>query len=187
MSTLERNSALSELDKPLGYEFLNSLPDDSQRHEIILGEHFVTPARSTAHQAVLRDLLFFFYTQIHLTKRGTVFFAPVDVELTEHDIVEPDLVVILKQNEQIIAPSRILGIPDLIVEVLSPSNANHDLDRKRSLYERVGVPEYWIVDPAQRAVTQLVLKNGRYEEVAHEDETHLAILPDVVIHLREIW
>ena len=171
----------------LGYEFLANLPEDGKIHEIIGGIHYVTPSPSTNHQTVSKRLQFHLYSKIELQNLGIVFSAPLDVQLSEHDIVEPDLIVVLKRNEQVVIPSRILGIPDLLVEILSPTHPNRDRQLKRSLYERVGVPEYWIVDPDQRTVTQLALRSSRYEEVTHGDEIRLTTLPDVVIHLSEIW
>jgi hypothetical protein len=99
MATDARTSAMSSAGpEKLGYAEYCMLPADDNRHEIIDGEHVVTPAPSTTHQTVSKRLLYEIYTQLELTGRGLVFAAPVDVQLTEHDIVQPDLVVILKDR-----------------------------------------------------------------------------------------
>ncbi len=76
---------------------------------------------------------------------------------------------------------------DLLIEITSPSTADNDRHLKRRIYERSGTAEYWIVDPAEPSVTQLVLRDGVYVETSHGDELRPAILPGVVIPLPEVW
>ena len=90
------------------------------------------------------------------TGRGRVLFAPVDVELTETEVVQPNLLVVLAEHDSIVTPTRIIGSRDLLVEILSPSNPRHDTVLKLELYRRAGVGEYWIVDPEERQVTVYV-------------------------------
>src|SRR5690606_8328074 len=97
----------------LGYAQYVKFPDDGQRHEIIEGMHTVNPAPSTYHQAVSRRIQFQLYSAIELRGFGEVIDAPVDVQLSPHDIVQPDLVVVLVQN-RIITPTKVKGLPDLI-------------------------------------------------------------------------
>jgi Uma2 family endonuclease len=101
--------------------------------------------------------------------------------------VQPDLVVLLKDGRARVTPIKILGPPDLLVEIESPSTVDNDRHLKRRVYERSGVTEYWIVDPTELTLTQCVLRDGTYAETPHGDELHLAILPDVALPLREIW
>ncbi|RLS82734.1 MAG: Uma2 family endonuclease, partial [Planctomycetota bacterium] len=107
----------------LGYREYCSFPDDGWRHEIIDGDHVMTPAPSTSHQTVSKRLQHQLYMQVELAGLGLVFNPPVDVQLTEHDIVQPDLVVVLKDRTRMITPTKINGVPDLVVEILSPSTA----------------------------------------------------------------
>ena len=106
----------------LGYSEYCCFPDDGRRHEIIDGDHFTTPAPSTIHQTVSKRLQYQPYTQVELAGLGLVFNAPVDVQLTEHDIVQPDLVVVLKHGAdgkdrtRRITPTKIDGVPDLVVD-----------------------------------------------------------------------
>jgi Uma2 family endonuclease len=170
------------------YEDYAALPADCLRHEIVDGEHFVNAAPSLYHQTVSRRIQFQLFAQIERTGRGQVFNAPVDVELTDYDIVQPDLVVVLKANESILTPSRMKGSPDLLIEILSPSNEMFDRVSKKMAYERAGVAEYWIVDPIARTIEQFALRDGRYElQSTDADSLHLHVLPDVTIRLADVW
>jgi Uma2 family endonuclease len=171
----------------LGYAEYCCYPDDGRRHEIIDGDHYVNPAPSTYHQTVSRRLQHQLYTQIELQGRGVVYNAPVDVQLTDHDIVQPDLVVVLAARTRMITPTKIKGVPDLVVEILSPSTASNDLALKRQLYERTGVAEYWIADPDNHTLTQLVLVDGRYADRPTGDEVRLSVLEGVTVRLAEVW
>ncbi len=173
----------------LTYADYAALADDQSRHEIIDGEHVVTPSPIVNHQAVLKAIFLALVEAVEKTGRGQVLFSPVDVELSKHDIVVPDLVVILNEN-RIVTPTKIKGAPDHVVEVLSPSTASRDRGAKRELYERAGVREYWIVDADEHEVTQLVLRDGKYQEITHAGKLTLQYLPSqsgVIIELSRIW
>jgi Uma2 family endonuclease len=171
----------------LGYAEYCCYPNDGRRHEIIDGDHYVNPAPSTYHQTVSRRLQHQLYTQIELQGRGVVYNAPVDVQLTDHDIVQPDLVVVLAPRTQMITPTKIKGTPDLIVEILSPSTASNDLSLKKQLYERTGVAEYWIADPDNHTLAQLVLVDGRYTERPAGEVLRLSVLDGVTVRLADVW
>src|SRR5262249_1272169 len=138
----------------LTYEDLVATPADGKRYEIIDGKLYVNASPNTYHQQVSRRLQYQLYTQIELTGRGQVINAPMDGLLGVNDIVEPDLIVILQARRLIIKEPNIQGVPDLIVEILSPSTRNVDRGEKLRLYERSGVPEYWVVDPEAHAIDQ---------------------------------
>ncbi len=177
---------MSSTIRKLNYQDYVCFPDDGKRHEIIDGDHFVNPAPSTYHQAVSRRIQFQLYTKIELTGLGCVVNAPVDVQLSDTDIVQPDLVVVLAQN-RIITPSKVKGSPEHLIEILSPSTESNDQTLKRSLYERVGVGEYWIVDPFDHSLLQLVLTDGKYVERPHENVVAVTYLPDVSVDLDAVW
>lgn len=140
----------------LTYDDLKQIPeDDPFRHEICDGMHVATPSPIVPHQQVVGELFHQLYSAIHRTRLGRVFTAPLDVELGRFDVVEPDIVVVLHRNLDIITESHIVGVPDLLVEVLSPSTASRDRGIKRARYELAAVPEYWIVDPVERGVDVL--------------------------------
>jgi len=169
----------------LTYEDYALIPEDGCQHEIIDGEHYVNPAPSTYHQAVSRRLQFLLYAQIELAKRGVVINAPYDVQLFKHDILQPDLVVVLKDRQHIITHSRIEGTPDLVVEILSQSTATRKL--KRATYQKAGVLEYWIVAPFEQKVEQLVLQDGIYKPLPPGNHLELTIIENVTVRLKNVW
>ncbi len=129
MSIVEKDSKIKWDDASYA-----AIPPDGKRHEIIDGEHFVNPSPNLYHQEVSRHISFQLYTQIELAGLGKVIDATIDLQLSNHDIVQPDLVMITLARKQIMTPTKIKGVPDLVVEVLSPSNADHDLKTKRRSY-----------------------------------------------------
>jgi Uma2 family endonuclease len=169
------------------YAAYAAIPEDGQRHEIIEGAHFVNPAPNLYHQEVSRHLQFQLYQSIELKKLGVVINAPVDVQLSDHDIVQPDLVIVTREKKRILTPTKVKGIPDLLVEILSPFNAHYDLKIKRDLYQRAGVPEYWIVSPDEHQVLQLVLVDGIYSEVFCTETITMAVPPRVTVDLSQVW
>jgi Uma2 family endonuclease len=138
--TVER--AVSESQQKLTVEEFDLLPtDDGQRHELIDGEHVVTPAPFVPHQRLLGKLHVAVFQIVEGQALGEVFFAPLDVVLSRHDVLQPDLLF------RDIIGNRVTAAPDLAVEVLSVSSRRTDELRKRARYERFGVEELWIFDP----------------------------------------
>lgn len=136
----------------LTYTDFEQFPDDRLRHEIIDGEHHVTPAPSTQHQRISRRLSTVLDTFLHAHQRGEVFNAPFDVLLGTHDIVQPDLVYVSNARRSLLTSKNLQGPPDLVIEILSPSTKARDLSSKLELYRRADVREYWLVDPDERSV-----------------------------------
>ncbi|TVQ28103.1 MAG: Uma2 family endonuclease [Spirochaetaceae bacterium] len=170
----------------LTYDEYLHFPDDGRRHEIIDGEHYVSPAPSTDHQNVSRHIQYALYRQLEERGRAQVFNAPVDVELSPTDVVQPDLAVVLTEHSDRILRSRLRGAPDLVVEIASPSTAERDRTLKLALYARHRVPEYWIVDSEKRCVAQYRLQSdGGYDEPdLHEESIAFA---DAVVDLTDVW
>jgi Uma2 family endonuclease len=137
----------------LTYDDFLSFPDDGQRHELIDGEHYVTPSPATVHQRLVRELLFALTQYFKTVGSGEVFAAPFDVVLSWHDVVEPDLLVVLADQAAIVTDKHVCGAPALVVEILSPGTRRRDLGIKSRAYERCGVREYWLIDPDRQAVT----------------------------------
>jgi Uma2 family endonuclease len=135
------------VDTRLTYDDLSLLPDDGKRYEIIEGELFVTLAPRILHQVVVSQLLFELLAFVRREGLGRVLVAPVDVVLSEFDIVEPDLVYVSNQHLSIITEKNVVGAPDLVIEVLSESTEKRDRTTKLKLYARFGVLEYWIINP----------------------------------------
>ena len=131
----------------LTYDDYLLFPDDGKRHELIDGEHYVTPAPLFSHQRILGNLHYWIRHHLETHPVGQVFMAPLDVILSNVDVVEPDLLYISKEREHELLKKWVHGAPNLVVEIASPSTRKRDATIKRRLYERWGVSEYWIVDP----------------------------------------
>jgi Uma2 family endonuclease len=137
----------------LTYDDFLLFPDDGKRHELIDGEHYVTPSPNTKHQAVSGNLHFMIRGWIEEHPVGKVFFAPFDIVFTQFDVVEPDLLYMSNQRAaNILTSKHVAGVPELVIEIGSPSTRKRDETLKRRLYERTGVDEYWVVDPDVDAV-----------------------------------
>ena len=141
---------------PFTYEDYKSLPEAmDRRYELMDGELCLVPAPTTTHQRVSQNIEFALVGHMRATRCGRVLHAPVDVVLGEgkrRDVVQPDIVFISTARAAIVTESEIAGAPDLVVEVLSPGTVARDRGYKKTLYERSGVREYWIVDPAEKSV-----------------------------------
>lgn len=118
----------------------------------------MAPAPATNHQRLVGRLFRLFDAFARENKLGEVFISPIDVHLSKHDTPQPDLVFVAKERSKIVGEQEIEGAPDLVAEVLSPSTGYYDLRGKKTLYERSGVKEYWIVDPVEGSVE--VYENG---------------------------
>jgi len=163
------------------------LPDDGQRYEVLDGKVVVSPAAGSDHQGIQAALTYHLYAAVELKRRGRVF-TDIDCHLIAHDIVRPDLVVVLPAHTHRIIATHIVGTPDLAIEILSPSTAARDRTTKRHRYEAAGTPELWIVDGRKRTVAQFVRDGERFgPAILHTAKIRLAILPKVEIPLREVW
>jgi Uma2 family endonuclease len=128
-----------------------------------------------------------FYNQQH--KAGLVLFAPVDVYLSPFTTMEPDLVFVSQSRLSIVQEEKIVGAPDLAVEVLSPSTEHVDRGQKSQVYARAGVREYWIVDPEARTIEIFVLRQGAYESIGKHgagETVRSEILPGFKVKVDEI-
>jgi Uma2 family endonuclease len=139
-----------------------AIPDDGNRYEVVDGVLFRTPAPGAAHQSTVVSITAVLFTHVELTERGRVLVAPFDVELLPGFVVQPDVLVVLHEHLSVITPTRAVGAPDLVVEVVSPSTVGYDRRTKQDAYARAGVPEYWIADPQARTVEVLQLAAGEY-------------------------
>ncbi len=138
--------------RKLTYEDYLLFPEDGKRHEILDGEHYVMPAPSFEHQGISFKLCLKIGNFVLEHRRGFVRYAPLDVLLSEHDVVQPDLLFISNERAGIVKGANVQGAPDLVVEILSSSSRQRDEILKPHLYERSGVLEYWLVDPQAQSV-----------------------------------
>ncbi|HLQ36686.1 MAG TPA: Uma2 family endonuclease [Planctomycetota bacterium] len=164
------------------------LPDDGLRYEVLDGELVVSPSPLTNHQLISCNLLRRLCEQIADPGLGKVLSAPYDVRLSDVDVVQPDLVVVLRDSLFRLGPGHLDGPPDLVVEILSPGTARRDLGIKKERYRAFGVSEYWIVDPAAYVVEQFVLERGEYRSTGeHTASVDLHILPGARVDLTRVW
>jgi Uma2 family endonuclease len=132
----------------LTYDDFLLFPDDGKRHELIDGEHYVTPSPNTKHQAVSGNLHFQMRAWLEQHPVGRVFYAPFDIVFTQFDVVEPDLLYMSNERAAgILTAKHVTGAPEIVIEIGSPGTRKRDETIKRRLYERSGVSEYWVVDP----------------------------------------
>ena len=180
-------------DTRFTYEDFLRFPDDGKRHEIIDGEHYVTAAPTIRHQRVSQRL--FLDLGNHLRAhphQGEAFYAPVDVVLSFHDVVEPDLLVVTGDQSDVLTDKNVQGAPALVVEVLSPSTRKRDEQIKRRAYERLGVREYWVVDPELDLIKVFRRSGERLPRVAElsaeeHDTLETPLLPGFAIRLERLF
>ncbi|MEA2900589.1 MAG: hypothetical protein QOH36_476 [Actinomycetota bacterium] len=144
----------------LTYADYAALPDDGRRYELIDGELFEMAAPSTRHQDIVVRLGYFFHDHIRNHGRGRVYVAPCDVVLSDTVTVQPDVVYLSDADAHRITAPNIQGPPTLVVEVLSV--VRHDLVRKRELYARFAIREYWVVHPDADRVEVFHLTGGAH-------------------------
>jgi Uma2 family endonuclease len=178
----------------LTYDDLLVFEGDGLRHELIDGEHYVTPSPNTRHQRLVGRLhaAFVLYLRDH-PDAGEAFLAPFDVVFTEHDVVEPDLLFIASDQSGIVTEKHVRGAPAIVIEILSAGTRKVDEKVKYRLFERSGVGEYWIVDPELDAVK--VCRRAadgslpRVAELSAEAAETLTtpLLPGLAVPLRDLF
>ena len=146
----------------LTYQDYFDLPDSDDRYELIDGELYMAPAPIPEHQDFLGELYVVIRAFVKENGLGRVFFAPLDVVLSEVDVFQPDLIFVSKERLNIITGQNVKGAPDLVVEVLSPSTAQRDRTLKRERYEKFGVREYWIADIVGNTIEVNVSEGDTY-------------------------
>ena len=177
--------------RKLTYEDYVLFPEDGQRHEIIDGEHYVSPAPIPRHQIISVELITTLHSYVKSRRLGQVLIAPTDVLLSRHDILQPDILFISNERAAIVKDKNIQGAPDLVIEILSPSTRRLDQRLKLERYELLGVREYWIVDPAGRVEVFQIDGEAfrRTAELSSEAEDMLTtpLLPGLQIPLADLF
>lgn len=173
----------------VSYADLERWPEDGRRYELYNGEVFEIPSPILLHQFILGrlHLVLSAYGQAH---GGSVFVAPVDIVLTDYDVVQPDVLLFMPEREHLLdMRTATRHAPDLAIEILSPGTSRNDRGRKLRLFERHRVQEYWLVEPDGPSIevyrlsgTRLVLTStardgGRVES---------ALLPELEITPSEL-
>jgi Uma2 family endonuclease len=166
------------------------LPEEGKRYEIINGELIMAPAPRIIHQEVGLRLKMRFFNFNQKKQYGKIFDSPIDVKLSETNLVQPDILYVAKERFSIIKETHINGAPDLIVEILSPSTAEYDLLDKKEIYAQFGVQEYWLVDPTKQWIEVYLNRNNRFElkqRVENQGIAESQVLPGLKVKLEEIF
>ena len=137
------------------------LPEPDRR-ELIDGDFYMVPAPNIKHQIIVVNLGPPLSAYAKKKSLAMVLWAPVDIVLSDENVVQPDLLFVSNERDEIITEANIQGAPDMVVDVLSPSTADRDRQLKLGLYARFGVREYWIVDPLEESVQVLELSPEGY-------------------------
>ena len=177
-------------------------------YEIIGGEKFRAPMAAPTHSAIIMCLSARIFDYVVMKKNAYVFTDNIDVHLPDGNLFRPDLVVVTNENAKIVDWKKgIYGVPDMVVEVLSPSTRQKDLTIKKDIYESNGVREYWIIDPYIKAVDVYLLQDGKYklaesyvkysdfdfenltdeEKAAVKNEVKVLIFDDLFVNLDDIF
>jgi len=189
MSVMQGDSSRVKLT----YEDYVLFPDDGKRHELIDGEHFVTPSPSTKHQAISINLAGMMWRYLQERPIGRVFTAPFDVVFSDFDVVEPDVLYLSNERAAaVLTDKHARGAPDLVVEIGSRGTRKRDETIKRRLYERFRVQEYWVVDPALDSVRVYRQTGEQYERVVEltlerQDVLTTRLLPGLDFPLAKIF
>ena len=177
----------------LTYDDFVLFPDDGKRHELIDGEHYVTPSPNIGHQEILGRLYLLIGNWLAEHPVGRAYFAPLDVVFSNFDVVEPDLLYMSNERAaEIITPMHVHGVPELVVEIGSKGTRRRDETIKLRLYDRSGVSEYWFVDPEVDVVRVYRREGGQFSraiELSREagDVLTTSLLPGLDLELSRIF
>jgi Uma2 family endonuclease len=164
--------------------------NDNFLYELLDGEIVKKSAPSPQHQRLVRNT-FLALNKIVSNTIGEILFSPIDVFLDEYCVPQPDLVFVSVKNAHFITKDGIIGVPDLIIEVISPSSVIRDRIEKKNIYERFSVKEYWLIDAQNEEIEIYTIENGRYELLSaatqFEGELKSKVFIDLVINLKEIF
>ena len=167
-------------------------PDDGRRHELIDGEHYVTPSPSLRHQTISGRLYLAIAGFLEQHPLGQVWTAPLDVVLSNVDVVEPDLLYVSRERSDVLTAKNIQGAPDLVIEILSRGTRRIDIGVKRDAYKRFGIAEYWVVDPESNTAGVYRSRGGEFETAGdltaeNADVLTTPLLPGLRIELNRLF
>ena len=167
------------------------LLEEGAPFQLINYDLVMSPSPTPAHQTIslrISSLILHFLDKTN--NLGIVLPAPLDVKFDDGNVLQPDVLYISAERKQELVKDRIEGAPDLVIEILSPSNAYYDLRQKKDIYERYGVKEYIIVDPIAFSAESYVLQNDAYQlHRKAEKNGHLEsfVLPGLSFELEKIF
>ncbi len=144
-----------------GMEVFMMLPEGTLA-ELINDTIYMSPSPDYNHQTILMDIATKIYSYVKKNKTGECIVSPMDVFFDIKNVLQPDILFISMENKGIIKDGKIKGCPDLIIEIFSPGNRRHDAEKKKGIYEKFGVKEYFIVDPENKETIAWYLTGKKY-------------------------
>ncbi|MEM9672480.1 MAG: Uma2 family endonuclease [Cyclobacteriaceae bacterium] len=173
-------------------EFLNmEIPeDDNYIYELLNGEIVKYSAPESKHQIASANLHLIMGGYVKQKKLGRVLYAPISVFLDEYNAPQPDLLFVSTQNQEIIQQKGVMGVPDLMVEIVSPGSVVRDRVHKKEIYEQAKVPEYWIVDPKYFTVEVYELTDSGYtlfQDVEGDGTIESKVIEGLKIDIADIF
>ena len=144
------------------------------KFQLIAGEILEMTSPSLYHQRIITKLSTIINNFLLNHSIAEVFVAPLDVYFSDTEVYQPDILILLNESFSKMKENKIEGAPDLVVEVLSPSTAYYDLKHKKSIYEKQGVREYWIVDPIDKTLEIFELQNGKFISTGELSKNEIA-------------
>lgn len=171
-------------------EFFEMDLEEGYFYELINGKIVRKQAPSPAHQHASMEITTLMNNFIKEKQLGKLFAAPIDVFFDAHSNAQPDILFIKKERDFLITKDGIMGAPDLIVEILSPSTFKLDRTDKFDLYLYFGVSEYWIVDPKNQSIEVYILTDNRYKMVSFAIENGVVeskVLDGLMIEVNRIF
>ena len=166
-----------------------ALPETTKKCELLEGEVILSPSPSRRHQRVSVRLSYLLESWCEKQQSGEVLTCPMDVRLDTENVVQPDVFLVLNEHRERLRDWGMEGAPDLVMEILSPSNAQVDRGLKRQLYAAHGVREYWLVDPQEARISIYRLQvDAETVAAEHTDgESRSFLLPELSLALNDIF
>ena len=175
---------------PLTVEHYRNLPETGPRYQLVDGDLYMAPAPNRFHQDISRNLEFILLRYLAEHPIGILYHAPFDVYLTNIDVFQPDIVVVLNENRRILTEAGAEGPPDFVAEILSPGNRMLDLENKKRTYARLGVKELWMIDPEPGQLYRYVFDADRQnpiETLNIPQNITTPLFPELTVKLEEVF
>jgi len=167
---------------------LRAMPDDGTFYEVISTELVPRQAPSAAHEQLTKHIHELLSMHVDDGDLGAVFRWPWPVELSQYDLVRPDLAFVAWGRDGVIGVDGVQGAPELVVEITSPETRERDLGEKKRLYQWAGVFEYWVIDPDAKTFQAFTKTKQGYKPIPIEGNTfNSVLLPDFVMNLETLF
>ena len=154
------------VDNRVTAEDYRALPEGGPQYQLIEGDLYMSPAPNRFHQDISRNIGLIIGNYLETHPIGTVYNAPFDVYLDHDNVFQPDFVFVARENYGVLTDAGVEGVPELVIEILSPGTAKLDRNAKQRVYARCGVKEMWLVDPETTTVAVYNLQQNAVQPAA---------------------